>query len=568
MKSLNEIWNNKPIRGLKIAGSILGMVFLCGSCELGTEQDNTITYYEDFDLSITKYFESNPERFSILSDILDTTGLDNLFRTYGDYTFMAPTDSAFEDYFKEKGKSTYLDFETEELIQLIKYQVFDTRIMSGGFNSGIVESKTLGLDYMVSGLSDNGSDVILNKRARIISKDNINPNGIIHEIDQVLEKPETSIYDWVAENQADYSIFKEALEKTGLYEMFGKEGVDSSDFYSCFITPDDKYAENSISSFAELAQLISPDDNHYTDSANSLWSYIGSHFLPTVVSMSDATEDQEFFGSVGGATSKFGLKPSSADIVINYNTSDFPEGLKVDAFNSNNLVSNGIVHVMDTMFQVTKTFDRTLRYFVFADVPGVPYDELMDYGIGLWEEQGIKAKESGDNGDVGSEKWLLGQWSQFWPRPGDDIHLPFDETDGWLTLNAPYSGKIRTDHHRNDEYNNDQDYLFGNKQPIFFTNEKCEDLLDITRKFPYIIPGKYKLVNHTKAGTERPAIRHTFDGQNIGGIVNLALQVNGFQALDVGVVEIKEGESEHFLRIQEVTPGKAFFIAISFVPID
>ena len=143
MKSLNKRERKIPLRIPIIMSIIIGFLYLYISCELKeTFQDETITYYEDYDLSITKYFESNPERFSILTDIMDTTGLSHLLRTYGDYTFLAPTDSAFEAYFNEKGKSSYKDFQKDELTKLLKYHIFGGPFLSGNFNSGIIERKT------------------------------------------------------------------------------------------------------------------------------------------------------------------------------------------------------------------------------------------------------------------------------------------------------------------------------------------------------------------------------------------------------------------------------------------
>ncbi|UCH14099.1 MAG: fasciclin domain-containing protein [Bacteroidales bacterium] len=551
MKSINKRRIKLPFHMPEIAGVVIGLLFICISCDLATFQDETITYYEIYDESITKYFESNPERFSILSDILDTTGLDHLFRTYGDYTFLAPTDSAFEAYFKEKGIFSYMDFQTEELTELLKYHIFNNPYVSGNFNSGIIESKTLSSDYMVSGPTADGTDIILNKSARIIIKDEILPNGIIHVIDKVLEKPENSIYDWLKENQADYSIFLEAVENTGLNQKFSKNDEGSDDFYACFITPDSKYIESNINSFADLAQLISPANDNYTDTANILWSFIGSHFTTDIISMSDAEEEHVFFGTIGKATTKFGLKPSSADVVLNYNTSNFPSGLDVDEFNSNNLVSNGIIHIMDTMFRVPDYFLRTNLIFLCADIPGLPYDSVKQISI-----------EHTDAGTFTDEE------HRYWPRANGPNHLPFERTNGWLTLNAPYSGFIKFDDHRNDEYNQPQDYIDGMNQPIFFGFEKCDDLLDITWKLPYIIPGKYKLFFVTKVGFERPAVRHYFDGEPIGGIYNLSAGALGFQSIYHGVVEINEGETEHYFREVMVTPGNGFHVAIKLEPVD
>jgi len=560
MKGLHELRGNIPVGRLKIIAVLTGLVCLGISCELTTEEDASIVYYKDNDLSITQYIESNPESFSILNDILDTTGLGHLFRTYGDYTFMAPVNSAFEAYFAENGRSSYRDFELDELKAMIKYHIFNMRIMAGSFNMGIIESRTLTLDYMVSGPSEDGSDIFLNKSSKILNRDIILPNGILHSVDKVIEKPTISIYDWLKNNQNDYSIFIEALERTGLDQMATSSdmiGGGRKGFYTCFVTPDDAYSKSNIHTFADLAALISPDDNNYSDSANNLKSFIASQFLTDIISMSDAGEDHEYFGTVGGATLKFGLVPNTAEIVLNYGTLDFPEGLRIDEFNSNILTRNGIIHIMEDMYQVTTTFERITRSFVFLDVPGIPYDSLYDYGITLWEEQGIMAKETGNNGEVGGERWLLGQWSQYWPRPGEGNHIPFEKTNGWLTLNAPYSGAIKGDHHRNNEY-----------RPVFFTFEKCDELLDVTRKFPYIIPGKYRLIHYTKAGPERPSVKHYFNGEPLGGIVNLATVGLDFQDIELGIVDIKENQMEHYLRIQALTVGKGFYVEIRFEPID
>jgi len=559
MKGLSKMWEILPVSRLKMMTVLTGMIFFGISCELTTEQDATITYYQDNDLSLTQYIESNPDDFSILYDIMDTTGLDHLFRTYGDYTFLAPTNAAFEEFFAESDRSSYKDFEIDELKALLEYHIFNVRIMAGSFNMGIIESKTFSLDYMVSGPSENGADILLNKSSKILTRDVILPNGILHKVDRVIRKPEISIYDWL-DNQGNFTIFIEALNRTGVGDMaktIDANGDGRNDFYTCFATPDEAYAKSNINSFEDLASLISPNNNNYSDSANNMKDFIASHFLTDIVSMSDADEDQEFFGTVGGATLKFGLIPNTAEVALNYGTADFPDGLAIDEFGSNNLTANGIVHVMEDMYQVTTTFERITRSFIFLDVPGIPYDSIYDYGIALWEEQGIIAKETGSNGDVGSENWLLGQWAQYWPRPGDGNHIPFEKTNGWLTLNAPYAGAIKGDHHRNNEY-----------KPVFFTFEKCDDLLDVTRKFPYIIPGKYRLIHNVKAGPERPSVKHYFDGKPIGGIINLATVGLDFQDVELGIVDIKEDETEHYLRIQALTVGKGFYIEVRFEPID
>jgi uncharacterized surface protein with fasciclin (FAS1) repeats len=551
MKRLYNMTKGFPIGKIVIMCVIGSLLYFGISCEFTTEEDESITYYEDYDLSITKYFETNPERFSTLLEILDTTGLLHLFRTYGNYTFLAPNNDAFEAYFAEQGKSSVGDFNVGELTELIRYHVFPDLLLAGSFNSGIVPSKTLTFDYMVSGPTPDGESVLLNKSSRIVAKDEIMPNGIIHEVDEVIIDPQADIYDWLVDHQADFSIFLEAVETTGLDDLLKKDEADSNEFYTGFITPDSKYIESGINSFADLADRFSPHDDNYTDTSNALRSYIASHFTVEIFSMSDASEEHEQFGTVGKASAKFGLRPSTAEVVINYYTSDFPEGLDVDEFNSNNLASNGIIHLMDTMYNIPEKFLRTNFLWILVDVPGLPYDSIKGISIA----------------HVEAGTWLDPEY-RYWPRDNGPKHLPFHRTNGWLTLNAPYSGFIKYDDHRRGEWNTPQDHIYGQGQPMFFSFEKCDDLLDVTWKLPYVIPGKYKLLFVTKIGNERPAARFEFDGKPVGGIINMQEGSLSFESFYLGIVDIKEGQDYHYFRHIMVTPGTGFHVAIKLEPVD
>jgi hypothetical protein len=404
---------------------------------------------------------------------------------------------------------------------------------------------------MVSGPTPDGSSVLFNKGARIVDKNEMLPNGIIHEVDKVIIKPEVSIYGWLKENQTDYSIFFEAVETTNLDQLFSKTEADSNEFFTGFVTPDSKYYKSNISSFADLAQKISPHDDNYSDTTNLLYSYIASHFTTEVLSMSDVSEDHTVFGTVGKASAKFGVTPGTADAVINYNTIDYPGGLDIDEFNSNNLTTNGIVHVMDTMYMISGKFQRTNFYYLLARVPGLPYDSVRDF----------------NTKQVKAGTWLDPE-HRYWPRLHGPKHLPFHRTNGWLTLNAPYSGDIKFDDHRREQWITTISHIYGQEQPMFFYFEKCDDLLDITWKLPYFIPGKYKLFFVTKTGRERPSVRFEFDGKPVGGIINMREGSRSFEPFYLGIVEIKEGQNHHYLRHIMVTPGTGFHVAVILEPVD
>lgn len=523
---------------------VMMMVFFGFSCEFTTIEDASQTYYEDSDLSISQFIKSRSETYSILYDILDTTGYSHLFKTYGSYTFLAPTDSAFEVYFEEKEKTSYQDFEISELKELIEYHVFLAPYYSGDFNMGIINTRTFSFDYMVSSPSADGSHVMLNKTSRIIYQNNALPNGILHGVDKVIEKPALSIHEWL-EEAGNFSITLEALERTGLSHLaqFDANASAGKTFYTCFFTPDEVFEEKNIKSFDNLAVFISPDGANYTDSLNALNIYVQSQFVEDVISMSDAKEENEFFGTIGETTMAFGLRENTAEVVLNSETLDFPQGLNVDEFNSNNLVSNGIIHEMDQMYQLTTTFKRIRREFYFLDVPGIPFDSLVAAGDSL--------------ADLGLKTTHLDERHRYWPAPGGEDHLPFDKTAPWLTLNAPYSGKIRSDAQTN---------LM--RLPMYLAFDICDDAADFTRKIPYVIPGKYNIYHDCEKGLERPTVKHYFNGEQIGGVFNLAEGSGRVTKVFLGVVEIPEGQKENSFRVQGVTPGYGLFRSVILEPIE
>lgn len=523
---------------------VIMIVFFGFSCEFTTIEDVSQTYYDELDLSISQFIESRPETYSILYDILDTTGYIHLFKTYGSYTFLAPTDSAFEVYFEEKEKTSYQDFEISELKNLIEYHVFLVPYNSGDFNMGIINTRTFSFDYMVSSPSADGSHVMLNKTSRIIYQNNALPNGILHGVDKVIENPALSIYEWL-EEAGNFSITLEALERTGLSHLaqIDTNASQGKTFYTCFFTPDEVFEEKNIKSFDNLATFISPDGTNYTDSLNALNIYVQSQFVKDVISMSDAKEENAFFGTTGETTMAFGLRENTAEVVLNSETLDFPQGLNVDEFNSNNLVSNGIIHVMDQMYQLTSTFKRIRREFYFLDVPGIPFDSLVAAGDSL--------------ADLGLKTTHLDERHRYWPAPGGEDHLPFDKTAPWLTLNAPYSGKIRSDAQTN---------LM--RLPMYLAFDICDDAADFTRKIPYVIPGKYNIYHDCEKGLERPTVKHYFNGEQIGGVFNLAEGSGRVTKLFLGVVEIPEGQKENSFRVQGVTPGYGLFRSVILEPIE
>lgn len=297
---------------------------------------------------ITEYLESKPSVFSEISGILDTTGIKNLLRVRGPFTFLAPTNAAMQQFYQQKGISSYKELDTEYLINLVNNHLFSTEISTDDVGYGALPVKNSGGDFVTSEYS--GSDIILNKTAKIVLRDERTSNGVVHHIDKVLDLISKSVYEVLGDDPA-YSIFYEGLVRTNIFDTLNTVSFNYGDvtvrsYFTILAVPDTLYYRHGINSFEDLASTMSSTGN-YTDPQDSLYLYMDFHCLSEGYYLSDLEPEKVYPTLSNNSYVNIQVRDDyiiNEDTLGNY-TSFFLELSNIPA-------KNGVIHTVDDILPV------------------------------------------------------------------------------------------------------------------------------------------------------------------------------------------------------------------------
>lgn len=202
----------KNIHLRKIAGwcSLILIVSILSGCV----QEPALWDVSSSEQVITDYVNSNPEKYSEFAELLESTGLSSLLRVRGPFTLFLPTNEAMEAYYKEKGVSSFEQFADPKFKYALVYNhLIANEIQTGDILLGALRDTNAIGDFLVTEFS--GTDIIVNKKSKIVKRDIRAANGFVHLIDRVIDPVTASIYDELKANPS-YSLFTKGLEMTGL----------------------------------------------------------------------------------------------------------------------------------------------------------------------------------------------------------------------------------------------------------------------------------------------------------------------------------------------------------------
>ena len=266
-------------RTLFVIAVILG--FSIWSCE---DESSRKTFFEDENLTIYEYLEVHSDDYSMLIELIDKAGYQGAFSAFGSYTFFAFKNEPFEAYLQEKGMSIN-NMTQEEARTLVRYHAFASEITSSSLGTGKLPEPNLSGDQIVSRFDESGlQGIIINRESRVTDRDIRVSNGVMH----VLEKPLTPIVESVAEriaNNPDYSIFAEALEKTGLHtllnDVYDTTGVDEvkRNNFTLFAETDAIFQQKNINSYQELVSHLSGGSEDPSSPESALYKFVANHII-------------------------------------------------------------------------------------------------------------------------------------------------------------------------------------------------------------------------------------------------------------------------------------------------
>jgi uncharacterized surface protein with fasciclin (FAS1) repeats len=462
------------------------------------------------ELQIREYVGANDSIYSEFTKAMDISKMSSLLSTRGPFTVFLPDDDAMFNFYKKHGKNTVEDFDPEYLKKLVLNHMVPQRIFTSAMGLGSIGAPNGLEDYLVSEFIE--SDIYINKDNRIVKRDIVTANGVVHRLDKVIDIVTLPIYD-ILDLEKDFSIFFQGLEKSGLADTmrinevpYGKDSTRVR--MTIFAVPDSIYAKHNIFNVDDLIKKYDDGVGELHDLDNGFFKYMDYHCLEGAL-YTNVLESASY-----PTISRENLVSFVIDdeYKINYDkVTDEYDGIIVQG--SNIPVKNGVVHAVDGLMEAVQAKPAPYTFEV-TDFPDVKsQDSYMKYIRNYFDGQNTYAKI----------KWQA-----------DYLQYYFKTTENYK--------------------NNDCLTMSDG----FWT-------LDIT--LPRIKRGKYKIYGQFKSGNNRANVIFYIDGVKTDGI--LELNDNNFQIKEHFITDIVwEKTEEHLFRVKSISPGIMMFDYLRFVPIE
>lgn len=313
--------------------------------------------------------------YTLLKRALDTTQLSGVLNIYGTITLFAPTNTAFKKYFARKKISGLSQMKLDTLKNLLQYHLYAQSYPSSFFLTGSLPTTTVEGDYIGMNISKGLNNTVLNGTVNITKRDIPVTNGVVHQIDDVLEPPANTILGWL-KTQPQYSIILQAFQQTGLdASLLNVVETDPSNILygkpvkkmrTVFLETNAVFQQAGINSFDDLAKKYSNSyktTKQYTNATDSLNIFVKYHCLPREYFLSSVRDEYQqsysngdflIFNITGGLAInkhpvyKITLNPTTGknDTLT---TNPF---VGIDVANSNVVASNGIINTVSSILNV------------------------------------------------------------------------------------------------------------------------------------------------------------------------------------------------------------------------
>ncbi|MGN1262486.1 MAG: fasciclin domain-containing protein [Prevotella sp.] len=199
------------------------------------DEDIPDNFYSSTKVTAAGFIEQNDARFSGFRAILERSNYFTLLSTYGKFTLFAPTNDAVNRYLGEHGYRSVDDIPFELCDTLARTHIvnkgayFTTDVVDDALPEMNMNDRYIVISCDSDIYNNNATIYYVNKRARIIERDDSVTNGVVHVIDNVLTASNRFLPDLIDEDE-QLTIFSQALQLTGMADSLSKY-VDLN--YSC-----------------------------------------------------------------------------------------------------------------------------------------------------------------------------------------------------------------------------------------------------------------------------------------------------------------------------------------------
>ncbi|MFO7932712.1 MAG: fasciclin domain-containing protein [Bacteroidales bacterium] len=513
---------------------VIGLVVLLAGFR-SCEPDPVEAGFEDMiDMTILDYMLEKEDRFSDFLRVLQEGGIDKTVGAYNPdrtgYTLFLPDNDAMDRFIEQSDQFTSLEellADEEYAAALSRYHVVNGGINADDFPFGALPDRTLSDDILTVSfvVETDTSYYMINNQAPVIEPNIETSNGWVHVISVALSPITLTTYDWLEQHEG-YSIFREAVDATGMQETFNlnmKEEDAQGRPFTLLVEHDSVYRRKGIETFDDLAGYISPGQTDYTSINNPLYNFVTYHML-------NETRFLDDFAEVSTNYSTY------SDIPLNIN------GLGLDLLiNKGKQVFDTIVHQGDT---------------TIVDYVGFYYDQsniLTQSGAVHFIDQVLEQVRPSRQTMTFQfhEENLFNELAE---EPGEYLVEEFTALENitWSGTDLFYVKEASEDHPAWS-----QDYLFMDGD---FT---------ITYHIPKIVQGNYMALFGAEAYNADNALIEVFiDGKNLGGLIDLSTggsSSNPFAQIELGTINFLRYE-EHTVEVRSLIPGRFNWDYIRFEP--
>jgi len=242
-------------------------------------------------LVIAQFIQNDSTKFSEFNQLLENTQLNSFLSIRGPYTLFLPNDDAMKAYYASKGINSADDLSLEDQRNLVLNHLVLAQIGAGDIGLGAIRQTNAINDKLATDFI--GSDIYINKVAKIIKRDIKVSNGLIHEVDHVIEPVTLSLYELIASDPA-LSLFAKGLELTGIKDTLNVVDFPYGDkmartYFTILAVPDTIFNRYGIYTITDMVNYFTDEPNNISDIDNGFYQFIeyhclnGSHFLSDFV---------------------------------------------------------------------------------------------------------------------------------------------------------------------------------------------------------------------------------------------------------------------------------------------
>lgn len=198
----------------------------CANLFSSCNDDLPAESYYTFTGEMMSDFLRNHEDFSLFCQIVERAGQMDFLGSRGGRTFFPAINSGVEEYMREHGYASVDEIPVEVCDTLVKACLLDNNIRyTYDFAETVQENNELELPLIIvtdgDSVDANGMAVsIINRNAAIINdlKNDSVDNGVVHPVDKVVVPNMSMGSALLDDNHGEYSIYYEALSRTGLLD--------------------------------------------------------------------------------------------------------------------------------------------------------------------------------------------------------------------------------------------------------------------------------------------------------------------------------------------------------------